>query len=78
MKSRKHAPYGHLVPLAQPIAPMQEITMDFVTGLPPSRYLNRAYDAILVVVDRYTKIAWYIYCLTTTIVEELAELFWEK
>ena len=78
MKSRRHAPYGHLVPLAQPTAPMEEITMDFVTGLPPSRYLNRAYDAILVIVDRYTKIARYIHCLTTTTAKELAELFWEK
>ena len=52
MKPRRHAPYGHLVPLIQPSGPMKEITMDFVTGLPPSRHQNYAYDAILVIVDR--------------------------
>jgi hypothetical protein len=33
--------------------------MDFVTGLPPSKNLNsgKDYDLILVIVDRFSKIA---------------------
>ena len=33
------------------------------------------YDSILVIVDRYTKMACYIYITKEVIVEELAELF---
>jgi hypothetical protein len=36
--------------------------MDFVTGLPVSRRNGVVYDAILVIVDRYTKMARYIPC----------------
>ena len=42
--------------------PREEISMDFITGLPLSLHpLNkRAYDLVLVVVNRYTKYALYI------------------
>lgn len=45
--------------------------MDFVTGLP----LSDTYDAILVVVDRWTKMRHLILCNTTTGLEELAKLY---
>ena len=62
MVTKRHRPYGELQPLPQPSGPGEEISMDFITGLPPSLHpLNkRAYDSILVVVDRYTKYALYI------------------
>jgi len=34
--------------------------MDFMIGLPPSRRNGRVYDALLVLIDRYTKMALYI------------------
>ena len=49
--------------------------MDFVTGLPPSRRDDRVYDAIWVVVDRYTKMARYIPTTKTLTATELADLF---
>ena len=48
--------------------------MAFVTYLPPCQL----YDAILVVVDRLTKLRHYIHCQTTDSAEEIARLFTEN
>lgn len=57
---RRHKPYGLLQPLPIPKGPWREVTMDFITELPPSRMNGMVYDAILVIVDRFTKMAHYI------------------
>lgn len=49
--------------------------MDFVTGLPPSKRFGVVYDAIWVVVDRYTKMARYIPTTKTLTATGLADLF---
>lgn len=59
-KARRHRPYGELNPLPTPTRPFEEITMDFITGLPPSKRGASVYDAILVIVDRLTKLAIYV------------------
>jgi hypothetical protein len=68
-KPVKHAPYGLLKPLEAPSQPWSDISMDVITDLPPSDGFN----AILVVVDRLTKMAHYIPCCkeetTTTLVD---------
>jgi hypothetical protein len=48
--------------------------MDFVTSLPPSKNPNGGedYDLILVIVDRFSKMAWYIPCHKTIDALELA------
>lgn len=74
VKAPRHKPYGHLVPLPQPEKPWQDITFDFVTGLPPSARRQKAYDAIFVVVDRYSKMARYLACTKTIDAPEMAEL----
>lgn len=58
----RHKPYGMLEPLPTPQGPMNSITLNFITGLPPLRWLGKVYEAILVIVDRYTKFAMYIPC----------------
>jgi transposase InsO family protein len=70
----RHRPYGHLEPLPAAQAPAEWITIDFITGLPPAEHYGDVYDAVLVVVDRFTKFAWYIACKKTTSAEELAML----
>ena len=52
-----HKPYGKLEPLPVPERPWQEVFLDFITQLPSSHIEQAEYDAILVVVDRYTKMA---------------------
>jgi hypothetical protein len=51
--------------------------MDFIVDLPPSMEpgQTKAYDAILVVVDRYTKVVKYIPCRKTIDAPELAKVF---
>ena len=60
IKPRKYAVYGTLSPFPIPIKPFQEIIIDFITGLPPNVRRNTIYNAILIIIDRFTKIAKYI------------------
>ena len=48
--------------------------MDFIVKLPPSAWRNQVFDSILVVVDRYTKMARYILCTKRITTDELADL----
>src|ERR1044071_3284023 len=48
--------------------------MDFITGLPTSR---RGKDSILVIVDRFSKMAHFISCKTTHNATEIANIFFE-
>ena len=61
-KALKKLLFGELQSLPIPKQPWRELTMDFITGLPASkkRNSNDVYDAILVVVDRFSKEAIYI------------------
>ena len=76
VKVKRYAPYGLLGSLPRPTRPWSEISMDFITGLPeckdPAGGPN--FDSILVVVDRYTKMARYIACHKTIDAPELAKI----
>ena len=52
--------------------------MDFVTGLPPSKCKGVVCNAILIVVDQFTKMVRYIPVSTTIDAAELAEVFHSK
>ncbi|GJP40371.1 hypothetical protein CLOM_g24641 [Closterium sp. NIES-68] len=72
MKSSHPRPTRLLQPLEPPQRPWQHVTMDFVTGLPAGPNGN---DAVLVVVDRLTKMSHFAPCRTTITAEETARLF---
>ena len=78
VKAHRHRPYGELQALPIPEEPWKEIAMDFITGLPPSRLDGQVYDAILTVVDRYTKMARYLPTRKKLTARELADLFFHK
>jgi hypothetical protein len=78
MKPRRHKPYGLLKPLPEPRAAWSDITMDFITDLPPSRRGRNVYDSILVIVDRKTKMSLYVPCDKKCDAEELAHLLVER
>ncbi|GJP51671.1 hypothetical protein CLOM_g10820 [Closterium sp. NIES-68] len=68
MKSSHQRAAGLLQPLDPPERPWQHVTMDCVTG--PS-----GNDAILVVVDRLTKMVHFIACQQKITAEQTAQLF---
>ena len=58
---RRIKPYGQLAPLPIPANPWEQISMDFIPDLPASVSIEGVeYNAILVVVDRFSKMAHFI------------------
>jgi hypothetical protein len=69
-KISRHRPYGLLQPLPIPVGPWKSISLDFITDLPPSK----GYDAILTVVNRFTKMAYFLPCVKTFTSQETLDL----
>ena len=62
---------GKLIPNSIPKKPWTHISADFITKL----LIVQGYDSILVVVDRLTKIVYFIPTTEKTLEEGLARLF---
>src|SRR5437667_7989917 len=73
VKAPQHQPFGQLQSLPPPTHAWDDIMMDFVTGLPPSKAGHIVYDAILVVIDCLTKMVHYIPMHRDLDAPELAE-----
>jgi hypothetical protein len=71
----RHRPYGTLGSLPIPSRPFTELSMDFITGLPPTIHEGKIVDSILVIVDRFTKWSIFLAVSCTINAAELAELF---
>ena len=67
-------PYGLLQPLPILEKPWSSISMDFIVDLPESK----TFDSIFVVVDRLTKMAYFVPCNKSVTGEEAARLFLEN
>ena len=74
-KAASGKPTGLLQPLPVPESPWDSVSMDFITGLPLTK---AGFNAILVVVDRLTKMAHLIPCKDTTTSEQFATLFFNN
>jgi len=77
IRTPRHKQYGELASLPIPSRPGESLSIDFITALPPSKLREKEYNAILVIVDRYTKMAHYIPTTSTIDAEELADEFTE-
>lgn len=65
---------GLLQPLSILDEAWQQVSMDFVEGLPKSR----GYDTILVIVDRFTKYGHFISLHSNYTTQSIAQLFYDQ
>jgi hypothetical protein len=56
----------------------KDISINFITGLPLSLREGRAFDAILAVIDRYSKMTYFISITIDIDVPTLAKLIYNK
>lgn len=70
-KSNRHSKRMKLVPMPTGERPWEDIAMDFVGELPESE----AYNAILVIADRFTTMQQFIPVKTTWMSEDLADAY---
>jgi hypothetical protein len=78
-KAPRHSKYGQLAPLPIPKEIFEEVTLDFITDLPPAR--NRSgcvFDAILVIVDRFSKMALYVPAQKTWDAKQFADAYFDN
>jgi hypothetical protein len=73
-KAPRHRPFGLLQPLPIPSQPWGFIAMDFITDLP----IVKAKNSILVVVDRFTKMAHFTPCSKLITVDETTQLILDR
>ncbi|RYN78876.1 hypothetical protein AA0119_g13535, partial [Alternaria tenuissima] len=75
-KAPRHSKHGKLAPLPIPEDIFEEVSLDFVTGLPPAKDNSGCvFDAVLVIVDRFSKMAIYIPALKTWDAKQFAESY---
>ena len=72
VKAEHQAPSGMLQPLTIPEWKWENITMDFMMGLPRTL---KGYNAVWVIVDRLTKSAHFLPIRWGITLEKLAELY---
>ncbi|MBW0544585.1 hypothetical protein O181_084300 [Austropuccinia psidii MF-1] len=70
-KNIHHKKFGLLKPLPIPNCPCICLSMDFITQLP----LSNSFDSILVIVDRFSKMAVFIPTMSSITSLDLAHLF---
>ncbi len=77
MKIPRYRPYSELTSLLRPNRLGEELSMDFITSLLPSKRNTRVFNTILVVVDRFSKLSIFILAITIVNALILVDLIFE-
>ena len=75
VKASHLRPAGMLQPLNIPSEKWEDISMDFIIGLPNT---SKGYDSIWVIVDRLTKIAHFLPVKISYTVKQYAQLYMDR
>jgi len=78
VKMKCHLSYDELKSLLRFTNSWKEITMNFITDLSFSKWKEVVYDSILMIVNHYMKMMYYLFMKKTLTIIKLAELFFEK
>ncbi|GKA28307.1 transposon ty3-I gag-pol polyprotein [Tanacetum coccineum] len=69
------SPYGLYLPLPVLVALWEDVCLDFITRLPRTQ---RQKDSVMVVVDRFSKMAHFVACHTTYDAVQIANLYFKE
>ncbi len=78
IKPARHKKQGKMQCLPMPTEPFLDWSMDFIMDLPPSKQNSKAYNLLLVIMCRYTKMAQYIPSKKTINALKLANIVMRK
>ena len=78
MKALRHKLYDRLIELSLPTGPWQDVLMDFIVGLLPTKHRRNVYNTVLVAICRYFKIARFISYTKDVTAEELSNILYNE